>query len=470
MNISDNCFNTKGDDIMINSNSINELANKLLEILSTSVDTVYLNKVKGEVKKSEVISFKDYKRIQANPFIISDYATLTTDGAAKLFGLINLLEKIDFKKIKVKDYFTEIEILNYKNYVPVTKTEDDYHVFYNVIKKAEDQYQLTLTIKELVELREKNLVRVDENFQRQSKIIINPETQQVQRHVVVNPKRVAEIATLIRERKYYFDELKLSLIRDEDSKLIYNEEEKTLYWYGDCVVPDGNHRWLACIKAYGDATLADKQLFENDRFSVSFTYNTPKELKDLLSQTWNTEKIDVKHKMAILSTGSNDVIDLMRANPNFEHVCSQTIVTTGNDGGIVLKSVLATAINRYYNANDFKLNSQKQECSNWIVEFYNYFTELYIDEMLNINKTKLSSWLLGYTNPIWVVYLSKLVKEKLTANPQYDWKIAIKKTFDSVDFSKNNPLFIEVIKPNYQVTERKMLLIEDYFRKAFNNV
>lgn len=334
---------------MINSNSINELANKLLEILSTSVDTPYLLKVKEEVKKTGVISFKEYKKIQANPEAIKDYVLFVIDGSAKLYGFINLLEKIDPKKIQAKNYFTEIEILNYKNYVPEKKAETvDYHVFHDVVKKAEDQFQLTLTIKELVELREKEFVRIDTNFQRQSKIIINPETQQVQKHVVVNPKRVAEIAELIKEGKYYFDELKIALIRDENSKLFYNEEEKKLYWQGDCVVPDGNHRWLACIKAYGDASLGEKQVFENNRFSISFTYNTPRELKDLLSQTWNTEKIDSKHKSAMLSTGANDVIDLMRANPNFEHICSQTIVTTGNDGGIVLKSVLATAINRYY--------------------------------------------------------------------------------------------------------------------------
>jgi len=84
---------------MINSNSINELANKLLEILSTSVDTPYLLKVKEEVKKSGVISFKEYKKIQANPEAIKDYVSFVVGGSAKLYGFINLLEKINPKKI-----------------------------------------------------------------------------------------------------------------------------------------------------------------------------------------------------------------------------------------------------------------------------------------------------------------------------------------------------------------------------------
>ncbi len=452
--------------------SLNEIIEKLKLVLLLTSDDVFLDKVRQKIKKDGEIEFTNYKKIERNPMLITSVFN-QEEKYQKIYKILKTIEDIDDKKLKVCDYFTEQEIKNYKNVVFEKFDESNYHVFKDVFKKSENQFSFLLSVEDIAILSKHFMIRVDSNYQRQSKLKVNKETNEVLKQIYVNSTRVQEIANLLVSNNYYFDEIKLNLINETGSVLRYMENEKSLYWEGDIVVPDGNHRRLACIKAYCENPEL-RQQFKNQKFNVSFSYLTPRELKELINQTWNTEPIAKRHKQAMVVNKSTDVIEEMLRNNNIEDLLRKNIVTTGNDLGlgksVFIKSYMSEAINAVYKANKFSLNSQVKQLSDWLVEFMNYIVELWVDDFQDVLKTKRNTWKFSFIIIFGLFELSRLCKNKLEKDNAYDWKQDVKNILNSIDFSKESAIVradsVSSGRKIYTVSDKKVMI--KYFNERFN--
>lgn len=447
--------------------SINDIINKLDQILYNSADEAFIKKLEKIIRDEGIIDFNTYKAISRKPKCI-DSIFDSDNKLQMIYRFVKSIEKADSKKINVLDYFTENEELKYKSFVSEKeddKWEKELHTFHNVYKKSENQYSMLLSVEQIAWLSHLNMIRVDANYQRQSKIVINPETNEILRKVKVNNTRVEEIGELISDNKYYFDEIKISLMNESDSVLKYDEQSHTLYWEGDCVVPDGNHRRLACMKAYFDNRSELKEQFANQKFNVSFTYTTPRQLKQLMAQTWNTEPIDKKHVRAMQTNISNQIVDEIVRNDDREPLFINGIVSSFEEfksqQGFIIKSDLADAINRNYktdNGYEYASKLKQNELVDWIIEFYSFIVSLYTKEFMEFKSYRRKSSLVNKSGMYSLIKLSSLVKD------DSDWKVKTKSVCEQIDWSKNNESIKPKIYNNLQIEK-----IENYVLEVFEN-
>lgn len=75
-----------------------------------------------------------------------------------------------------------------------------------------------------------------------------------------------------------------------DLNALQSERKIVLPQGGDYIIPDGNYRCDACEKAYFDYPRLREQ-FQHQFFQIAFTFYTAEQVKQLLSQEWNTEKV-----------------------------------------------------------------------------------------------------------------------------------------------------------------------------------
>ncbi len=444
--------------------SLSEIVKKLNEILFNTSDEKFINKLSKEIKQRGEIEFTNYKRIQRNPEIIKDLFD-SKERLSKIYKFLKTIQDIDSKKISVLNYFTETEIKNYNNVVFDVFDENQYKTFKNVFRKAHNQYSLLLSVEDIALLSSSNLIRVDTNYQRQSKYKVDKVTNQVLKTIYVNYSRVDEICQLIIDNKYYFDELKINLMNETDSKLVYSEEDLSLSWDGDMVVPDGNHRRLACVKAY-EAHPELREQFKNQKFNISLTYLTPRELKTLISQTWNTEPIAKRQKEMMKQKKARDIFDEILRSNDIEQIFLDKLTNTRNgfvsNKKIFIEDYLVQKIEECYNSETIKLKVEVKRIADWLVEFFNYVIEIWIDDIENYNDVIKMSWKFHPTIICGLTEISKYLFDKLEYN-NYNWKQKTVDILDSIDFK--TPIFDETKNRNEIFYKNQIIVISNFFKE-----
>lgn len=342
---------------------------------------------------------------------------------AELYWVAYAISRVSKRFGSVEDYFEDAEIKNYKYYDTDADINNKYRngiVFKHVQKLAEDQYMFPLSVGEIKEMKNANLLQIIPELQRNHK-----KDKYGDLKTKVNKQTANEISTLINNGEFFFNGIRFNLMDDGESDTpIFDEEAETLtITNGTIIVPDGNHRSIAC-------ELATKHL--DDRFGIFFTYLSAPKTRLVLNQEWTTVPIPKRHREAMKPTPANKIVDSIMRSHDADELYVKNIVKDGSEirvnHGFILYIELSDAISRYYDTDNLKMKADQDELRDWLISYMNYLTKLLYDDFSNFAKIKRNSWSVHYF--AWRYYI--MVSSKLKGNPE--WRVMLEKIIKDTDF------------------------------------
>ncbi|WP_206459373.1 DNA sulfur modification protein DndB [Anaerovorax sp. IOR16] len=415
---------------MLNENSKKDLIDIIKDKLIEAINSEFFDNIKNLLIQNDKFGREDFFKIVMYP------ETLYHIPLAELYWFAEAIEKVNPKIIKVTDYFTEHELKEFKTYVRDKIDVAKFLVLKNAFKLDENQWSCIASIEQIAMLRKHNIIRIDPNLQRQSKIVGEvDETGEILRKIKINHERVAEIEEAIVDGTYNYNTIRINLMDDGKFAPNVNKEGKIIIPIGaDCIIPDGNHRTLAAEHAYFNHPEL-KSVFRNKYFQVVFTFYTAKRVKECISQEWNVEPVKKDHIESMKMTFANEVVNEIQRNENAERIYADKIVTTFWDNGFISYSILSKAIDKFYDANSFKLKKQAIDLAEWLIEYFNYLAEFFVDDFSDFRKARRYGRVSVNKN-IWYgfVYLSMILRN----NP--NWKDATRNIIENMDWSRNNQI------------------------------
>lgn len=181
------------------------------------------------------------------PYTVSiDYLTLKTDIIDATDDLVfYIISVID--KSAVDDFFSQKEKKKYTTSKFKIK-KLSYPLRFDVVKVTDLQYNGMISSKQLMALRDAQLINYNENTQRPVK---HKTFGDIEYYVQdINRRSVEQIKELMKRGAYISDQITLNL--PEEADWYYDEEKKQLVIKSEVNldITDGNHRYVAMSNAY----------------------------------------------------------------------------------------------------------------------------------------------------------------------------------------------------------------------------
>jgi len=357
-----------------------------------------------------------------------------------IFWFAEALEKFDNKLCKTSDYFEEIEILNAKMYVYPEENINDYLVFKNAVKLSSnpEQYLCTASVKQLGILRQNDITKVSTDAQRDSHVIrFKGEELRI---IKINKKRVKEISDKITEGAYYFNDIRLNVVKESNGlpSINYDEKKRIITIDKDSlvIIPDGNHRDIACADSL--TMHPDKiHYYETILFPVLITNETIAGCRKIVDQEWNREPVSTHQVKSMKRTEANQIIEMIIASDTADPLYSKKIVRSKKEidlkNGFMLVHVLSDAIEMFYDRNNLKSMVERQNLKDWIEKVFNEIAYIFQYDFKNYATVKNFKWnVLPSAGYLYIALTSMLKGDE-------NWKEHLKKILDSVewDIDKN---------------------------------
>lgn len=224
---------------------VDMLKNK--EELTKRITKICESKV-SELKYKEIIKGWTDKIFSAFnvPYSISnDIVTLRVNPIDyDDFVLFAVLATISDENI-VKEYYTEAEIKKYSNQKYKDK-KIKFPIKWKMIQVSDDQWIGSITVKELMQLRDARLINYNENTQRPlSRKTINGE--EVYR-ITINESAIAAIKDSYTNGTYISNTITLNV--PEDAEMYYSDGEVVINQIESFDILDGYHRYLAMQRLF----------------------------------------------------------------------------------------------------------------------------------------------------------------------------------------------------------------------------
>jgi len=339
---------------------------------------------------------------------------------------------------KAENYFELPEINAAKLYYRELPEIDEFLSLEYCGMLAQGQYLCKATVEQIGRLRMYGYLHVVPEAQRQStKIMVGNE---ILNKIHVNYNRVNRIAELISKNKYYYNDIRFNLVNDGESEFIINEDKGTLMLpkNGSVIIPDGNHRSIACEVAITDYE-DKKDIFCNNKFPILFTHYPVIVVKEIVSQEWNREPIPKRHEKSMKASNGSKIVDLiiLKAGEEADERYAGQIVTTKDEisrgNGIILKDMLIDAISTIYNTETVNYDSPiaRSNLSRWLIEFSNQIVYILGEDYSNIGKTKKTKW--SASSEAW----SGFVALSFYLQNDKDWELKLVQILNNIDFDKS---------------------------------
>ena len=294
---------------------------------------------------------------EANDFVIFMYASL-------LYGN------------KLKDYFSASEIKEYsKSKFAVKKLK--FPLRYKMVQIADDQWIGKITVKELMMLRDAQVVNYNEKAQRTMQRIV---ANGVERYrIALNQSAVMGIENSFESGTYIPNTLTLNL--PETAEFTYDEEQNELIIKGGedfhFDILDGYHRYVAISKAYNLNRSFD---YDMELRIVQFNEDRAKQFIWQEDQKTKMRKIDsdAMNQTAI----ATKIISRLNGDPQF-NLAGQI----NPNEGIINSSIMHLCINTLFCSGKLKKSDELSiiiGTTNKLKETINYITEQ--------DKAYLSKW------------------------------------------------------------------------------
>jgi hypothetical protein len=379
-----------------------------------------------------------------------------------LVWLIQAAEKFDPNICKTSDYFTQVEIDKARHFVFGKEDIKKCLVFHKASQLAPNQYMCKASVWQLGILQKHNIITVVTEVQRDSRLISVGDT--VVRTVRKNYTRIDEIKSLIADEKFYYNSIRLNLEPNNGlNRLQYNEDNETITIKESDLVYliDGNHRSISCEFAISEYP-EKADMFKNRFFSVLFTNETIPDSKKIFSQECNRQEISESHMKAMKQTTENVMIDMIKFSNNSDPIYKNRIVNNKieikTNGGYILFESLSGSLKYYYNTDQLKTQSQKVAIVNWLIEFLNEVTNIFVDDLIDFKNIKKKKW--NVDTNAWFMFIALSSKLRNDVN----WKVKLYNILSSIDWSLDNNPYADKsnrLNNNIKITDE---FLEKYIR------
>ena len=381
--------------------------------------------IPGRFTKEEFYEFK------VNP------DKLDTLNTFELCWFVSALEEVNPINYRTKAYFTDSEIIQSKIYTRKKSEFEDYLTLEYCGQMAPGQYLCQATVQQLGILKSSGYLHVIPEAQRESNIIMIG--NEPIRTIHVNYNRVREIAAALADQKYFYNDIRLNLIKDDECGFVLDAENKKLVLPKDgiVIIPDGNHRCIACESAI-DQYKELASSFYNNKFPILFTNYPVTIVRNVIAQEWNREPVKKTHIDAMELTNANRIIEkiIEKSDIDADKSYASQIVTSRSEiaygHGIILKSLLADSIIDNYKTESGEYNSlvNRNKLINWLIDFYNQVVYYLKEDYDNFKSVRSKKWSVSPEAWVGFTYLSKVLYER------NDWKEILKNVLEGIDFSK----------------------------------
>jgi hypothetical protein len=359
-------------------------------------------------------------------------------------------KKLKEEELNPENYFTDIEIEKYKDFIREKSQEDNFPlVFNNVLKLADDQYFVVMSIQKIADMYANNLIRYNKQTQRNTvyKNGLND-------NIYVNTNSVKEIRREIENGTYIPTVITLNILQDGEEDFYYDEETKQfVIEKGFIDVADGYHRSRSIIEV-----VKDNQNIQLN-MGVFFTNFTVEKGRKFIRQEDKKNKINKKYIESLNTEKlSNLVVKKLNESPESELINK---ITT--NGELIRVNRMLTFFTTMSDAIDynFELKTKKDvsDVSNFLIQAFNTLMGTYPDEFINKIKETKDYNVMNHQN-IFIGYVALF--SKLYKNPK--WEDILYNVMNKVDFINNNPVWKELNLFTKIINKPIIKKISDYFK------
>lgn len=293
--------------------------------------------------------------------LASDYITMRIDiDSATDFICYVFLTRFDEKKLN--NFFSNSEIEKYRNSKYAEK-KLSFPLKFNMIQISEDQWIGKISVKELMKLRDAQLINYNENAQRTMERIISGETEYYR--IALNKQAVEGIVESYENETYIPNTITLNI---PDGSDFYYEDGKLFIRKVDHLdILDGYHRYIAISKIYNIRHSFD---YSMELRIVNFPEDKAKQFIWQEDQKTRMKKIDSD------SLNQNNSANKIVQRLNSDSTCNLASMISRNKG-IVNSAYLGQAISKIYMQNITKKKAviKTIEITKELKEKINYVTE-----------------------------------------------------------------------------------------------
>lgn len=239
---------------------------------------------------------------------------------------------------EVNRYFTTEEIKTFSK-EKFDKPEFELPlVFKNMVQIASDQWIGKITAKELMALKDAQIIKYNENTQRTMRRVVRGESRYYK--IALNEKSVMEIKEALESGAYISDDITLNMPL-ETTEFTFNKNKITISELDKLDIIDGYHRYIAISRA----------LIENKDFDypmelrlVNFSEEKAKQLIYQKDQKTKMRQVD----SAALNqyNPANIVVDQLNADPS-----SNIQGMIARNSGAISHADLSAFVNAFYFSN-----------------------------------------------------------------------------------------------------------------------
>lgn len=213
--------------------------NDLVKFLSKKIRSTI-----GKTNKQRELIKELYNEFDIPMGLSSDYITMRVDiDSATDFILFVFLKKIDEKKLNL--YFNDSEIEKYGSSKFVEK-KLSFPLKFEMVQIAEDQWIGKITVKELMKLRDAQLINYNENAQRTMERVISGETEYYR--IALNKQAVEGIIESYENETYISNTITFNI--PDESDFYYEDGKLYIRKIDHLDILDGYHRYIAMSKIY----------------------------------------------------------------------------------------------------------------------------------------------------------------------------------------------------------------------------
>lgn len=191
------------------------------------------------------------------------------------FELFALLQGLIYMNLapesQIAYYFTEMEIETYSAYKIEVEDKSIFPVRIKAVEVTYNQWIGSMTIKELMQLRNKQLLNYNINAQRSMTRAIRGDREYYK--ITLNKKAVSNIRLLFESGEFISNTITLNIPNSPDSEYYYDQKasELVIENVDHFDISDGYHRFIAACQAYDNNPDFDYPMevrvvsFENDK-------------------------------------------------------------------------------------------------------------------------------------------------------------------------------------------------------------
>ena len=263
----------------------------------------------------------------------------------------------------VDDFFTEAEITAFSKEKYEARKPLDEVKFTNMIRVNDDQWIGSISIRQLMELKDAQLIKYNENTQRTLQRIVRGENRFYK--IFLNKKSVAEIRAAFESGAYISDDITLNVPIEEDE---YDPAAHTITFSPPKMMDilDGYHRYIAISQALRDNPGLD---YEMEIRIVSFSEEKAQQFIYQKDQKTQMKRVDSATMNKY--NPANVVVDTINSSPR-----SNLQGEISRNNGNIEYPFLSSLITYYYFRDKRKKYSRKQiiETANDLIAKFNNLT------------------------------------------------------------------------------------------------